>query len=94
MDAHASHRMTRIQWPEFIDEAADIVRHGLAESGDEVSVHEAHRMIFDADSVFAERFRSQENFRGLLERARERQIVDGEGKRLGAGFGAEGEIAG
>ena len=47
-------RIPRILWPEFVDEARDVVRDGLSEAGVDVTGPEALRMIFDTDSAFAE----------------------------------------
>ena len=62
-------RMPRILWPEFIDEARDIVRDGLAPY--DVTGPEALRMIFDADSAFADKIGHKDKVSSLLKSARD-----------------------
>jgi ferrous iron transport protein B len=65
------HRIPRILWPEFIDEARDIVRDGLAPFHGDVTGPEALRMIFDADSVFADKIGHKDKVQGILKAARD-----------------------
>ncbi|MCX6969031.1 MAG: ferrous iron transport protein B [Verrucomicrobia bacterium] len=65
-------RIPRILWPEFIDEARDIVRNGLEETGNDVTGPEALRMIFDTDSAFADKIGHREKLKPLLKSARDR----------------------
>jgi ferrous iron transport protein B len=65
-------RIPRILWPEFIDEARDIVRNGLEETGNDVTGPEALRMIFDTDSAFADKIGDREKLKPLLKSARDR----------------------
>ena len=65
-------RIPRILWPEFVEEARDAVQNGLSESGVDITGPEAQRMIFDSDSVFADKITNWENVRKLLTDAREK----------------------
>ncbi len=65
-------RIPRILWPEFIDEARDIVRNGLSQAGVEVTGPEALRMIFDTDSAFAARVGHKDMLPAILRAAREK----------------------
>ncbi len=62
----------RILWPEFVDEARDIVLNGLAQCGVEATGPEALRMIFDTDSAFADRAGHKDRLPGILKAAREK----------------------
>jgi len=66
------HRIPRILWPEFIDEARDIVRNGLAEFDVDVTGPEALRMVFDTDSAFADKIGHKHRVASLLNAARDR----------------------
>ncbi|MDX2079555.1 MAG: ferrous iron transport protein B [Terrimicrobiaceae bacterium] len=61
------HRMTRIQWPAFIDEAREVVLAGVPTA----SPAEALRIVFDADSVFAQDPDVRERIPGLVRTARD-----------------------
>lgn len=61
-------RMTRIQWPEFIDEARDVILAGAPS----VSPAEALRIIFDTGSVFAQDPAIRERVPALVRTARDR----------------------
>ncbi|MEI6033199.1 MAG: ferrous iron transport protein B [Verrucomicrobiae bacterium] len=61
----------RIQWPEFIGAARDIVRDGLAHLGVDVTGPEALRMVFDADSAFADKIGHKGKLSSLRKAARE-----------------------
>ncbi|MFZ4779996.1 MAG: ferrous iron transport protein B, partial [Terrimicrobiaceae bacterium] len=65
-------RIPRILWPDFIDDARDILRDGLSESGVDVTGPEALRMIFDTDSAFADKIGKKESLAALLKAAREK----------------------
>ncbi|MEI8387551.1 MAG: ferrous iron transport protein B [Verrucomicrobiota bacterium] len=65
-------RIPRILWPEFIEEARDIVRNGLVEAGVDVTGPESLRMIFDTDSAFADKIGHREILLPLLKSAREK----------------------
>lgn len=65
-------RIPRILWPEFIDEARDIVRNGLEQAGVVVTGPEALRMIFDTDSAFADQIGHKDKLPGILRAAREK----------------------
>lgn len=64
-------RIPRILWPEFIDEARDVVRDGLGKAGVDVTGPEALRMVFDTDSAFADKIGHREKLAPLLKEARE-----------------------
>jgi len=63
--------MPRIQWPEFILQARDIVRNGLAQVHVDVSGPEALRMIFDTDSAHAARAGHGDKLPAMLSAARD-----------------------
>lgn len=65
-------RIPRICWPEFIEDARDIVRDGLSEMGVSVTGVEAMRMVFDTDSAFAESIEPRAKVAEILGRAREK----------------------
>ena len=65
-------RIPRILWPDFIDEAGDIVREGLVAARVDVTAPESLRMIFDTDSAFADKVGHPEILQPLLKSAREK----------------------
>jgi len=67
----------RILWPDFVDEARDIVLNGLEQLGVEATRPEALRMIFDTDSAFADRAGHKEQVPGILRAARARITANG-----------------
>ena len=64
-------QIPRILWPEFIEEARDLVRDGLAQLDVDVTGPESLRMIFDTDSAFADKIGHKDQLHGLLTAARE-----------------------
>jgi ferrous iron transport protein B len=70
-------RIPRILWPEFVDEARDVVREGLQSAGIEVTGPEALRMIFDTDSAFADGIGHRDLLAPLLRDAREKIRLHG-----------------
>lgn len=61
----------RIQWPEFILQARDIVCNGLTQFNVDVSGPEALRMIFDTDSAHAARVGHGDKLPAILRAARD-----------------------
>lgn len=61
----------RIEWPEFVGAARQIVVNGLDQAGVETSQAEALRMIFDPDSAHAQRVNLPQILPGILRAARE-----------------------
>lgn len=64
--------LQKLQWPPFVEEAADIVSNGLAQFGVDCTPAEARRMIFDTDSVYASDVRLRDRIAPVLRAARER----------------------
>jgi len=62
----------RIQWPEFISEAQEIVRNGLEQIDVEVTRPEALRMIFDSDSAHAARVGHRDRVAAIIRAARDK----------------------
>jgi ferrous iron transport protein B len=64
--------LPRLLWPEFIEEARDIVQNGLAQINIDVTGPEALRMVFDTDSAFADKIGHRDKLTGILKAAREK----------------------
>lgn len=64
-------QIPRILWPEFIEEARDLVCNGLTQIGIDVTGPEALRMIFDTDSAFADKIGLKNRLPGILKTARD-----------------------
>lgn len=61
----------RIEWPEFVGAARQIVANGLDQAGVKTFPAEALRMIFDPDSAHAQRVNLPQILPGILRAARE-----------------------
>lgn len=70
-------QVPRILWPDFVDEARDIVINGLGQFGTDVTGPEALRMIFDTDSAFADRAGHRDKLPAILRTAREKIVAHG-----------------
>ena len=70
-------KVTRVQWPEFVEEAAGAARDGVMRLGPDVTGPEAMRMVFDHGSAFAEKLGHRNEVAAILKSARERIRANG-----------------
>ncbi|MFZ4777597.1 MAG: ferrous iron transport protein B [Terrimicrobiaceae bacterium] len=70
-------QIPRILWPEFIESARDLVQNGLSQFDVDVTGPEALRMIFDTDSVFADKIGHKDKVSAILKAARDKILSHG-----------------